>query len=73
LEITFVQNVAKDIGIPFVGMKLFKIAAAGIVKFAVIAGIGGNGIVRVVINAAMVSRSPVSIVAAPEKGKKGGL
>jgi hypothetical protein len=36
----------RGIGIHFVGMKLFKIVAPGIVKYVEPAGIGGNGTVK---------------------------
>ncbi len=54
MAITAVQNAVRDIGIPFVGMKLFKTAALGIVKNVVFAGIGGSGIVKLAIGAPMV-------------------
>jgi hypothetical protein len=53
LQITVVQYAVRDIGIPFVGMKLFKTAAHGIAKFAEPAGIGGSGIVKLAIDAPM--------------------
>jgi len=46
LENTVVPYAVRDIGIPFVGTKLFKTAAPGIVTYAEPAGIGGNGIVK---------------------------
>jgi hypothetical protein len=44
----------RDIGILSVGMKLFKTAVHGTVKYVENAEIGGNGIVRIVIDAHMV-------------------
>ena len=43
----------RDIGIHFVGMKLFKTAAPGIAKSAEPVGIGGSGIVKLAIDAPM--------------------
>jgi hypothetical protein len=54
LAITVVQNAVRSIGIHFVGMKLFKTVARGIVKNAAIAGTGGSGIVKHAIGARMV-------------------
>jgi hypothetical protein len=54
LAITAVQNAVSYIGIHFVGMKLFKTAALGIVKNVASAGIGGSGIVKLAIGAPMV-------------------
>lgn len=48
--IMHVQNVASSIGIPSVGMRLFKIAVAGIVTFAEPAAIGENGTAQNAIN-----------------------
>lgn len=53
LAITAVQNAVRYIGIHFVGMKLFKTAAPGIVKNVAPAGTGGSGIVRFAIGAPM--------------------
>ncbi len=44
---------ARYIGIHFVGMKLFKTAAPGIVKNVAPAVIGGSGIVKFAIDARM--------------------
>ena len=52
--ITAVRNAVRYIGIHFVGMRLYKTAALGIVKNVVRAGIGGSGIVKLVIGAPMV-------------------
>ena len=41
------------IGIHFVGMKLFKTAAPGIVKNVALAGIGGSGIAKLAIGVPM--------------------
>jgi hypothetical protein len=67
LEITVVQNAVMGIGIHFVGMKLFKIVAPGIVKYVVNAGIGGNGTAQAATNAPMVLAGLVNI-AGPEEG-----
>jgi hypothetical protein len=55
--------VAKHIGIPFVGMKWFKIAVRGIVKYVGAAGIGGNGTVKTVTGAPMGSAFLATVVA----------
>lgn len=54
---------ATHIGIPFVGMKWLKIAVRGIVKYVESAGIGGNGIVKNVTGAPMVSHFRAKVVA----------
>jgi hypothetical protein len=54
LAITHVQNAVTYIGTLFVGMKLSKTAAHGIVKNVAHAGIGESGIVRFATGAAMV-------------------
>jgi hypothetical protein len=54
LAIIRVQNAGTYIGILFVGMKLSKIAAHGIVKNVAHAGIGESGIVRFATGVAMV-------------------
>jgi hypothetical protein len=53
LAITAVQNAVRYIGIHFVGMKLFKTAAPGIVKNVAPAGTGGSGIVKLAIGVPM--------------------
>ena len=52
----------RAIGILFVGMKLFKIAVVGIVKYVAHAGIGANGIVKDATDVAMVWRLLAKIV-----------
>jgi hypothetical protein len=54
LAITAVQNAVKYIGIHFVGMKLFKTVAPGIVKNVTPVGIGESGIVKLATGAPMV-------------------
>jgi hypothetical protein len=49
LAIAVVRNAVKCIGIHFVGMKLFKTSALGIVKNVVSAEIGESGIVTLAI------------------------
>jgi hypothetical protein len=71
LEITVVQNAVIGIGIHFVGMKLFKIVAPGIVKSAGNAGIGGNGTAQAATNAPMVLPGVVNIVGPEEGGNRG--
>ena len=61
--ITFVQNVATHIGIPFVGMKWLKIAVRGIAKYVGSAEIGGNGTVKTAIGAPMGSAFLAKVVA----------
>jgi hypothetical protein len=71
LEITVVQNAVRGIGIHFVGMKLFKIVAPGIVKYVRHAGIGGNGTAQAATNAPMVLPWLVNIVGPEEGGSRG--
>jgi hypothetical protein len=71
LEITVVQNAVRDTGIPFVGTKLFKTAAPGIVKYVGHAGIGGNGTAKAATNAPMVLPWLVNIVGPEEGGNRG--
>jgi hypothetical protein len=58
----------KNIGTHFVGMKLFKIAILGIVKFVVNAEIGENGIAKIATGVRMESAFLASIVV-----KKAGM
>ena len=52
----------KNIGTHFVGMKLFKIAIPGIVKFVVNAKIGENGIAKIATGVRMGLAFRASIV-----------
>ena len=55
-----VGNVMNYIGIPFVGMMWFRIAAPGIVRHVENARIGENGIAKIVTNVLMELVYPVN-------------